>query len=104
MQIPRCDGGFCLASVADLQLLFTISNIQESTNLPLTGLFWTNWNSGNARSRCPGSFKSEHLSHVRQRQYAAQLWLAAGGLVFCWIRAQRQPRRRFNYTAGAGYG
>jgi hypothetical protein len=35
---------------------------------------------------------------------AAQLWFAAGGLVFCWIHAQRQPWLRFNYTAGAGYG
>jgi hypothetical protein len=35
---------------------------------------------------------------------AAQLWFAAGGLDFCWIRAQRQPWLRNNYAAGAGYG
>jgi hypothetical protein len=29
---------------------------------------------------------------------------ATGGLVFCWIRAQRQPWLRDHYTAGAGCG
>jgi hypothetical protein len=36
--------------------------------------------------------------------HAAQLLLAPDGLVFCWIRAQRQPWLRIHYTAGAGYG
>ena len=33
-----------------------------------------------------------------------QLLLAPDGLVFCWIRAQRQPWLRNHYTAGAGCG
>ncbi len=35
-------------------------------------------------------------------QFAVQLWFAAGGFVFCYIRAQRQPTLRFYYAAGAG--
>jgi len=30
--------------------------------------------------------------------------LAPDGLVFCWIRAERQPWLRHHYTAGAGCG
>lgn len=41
---------------------------------------------------------------VLSKLNASRRTLVCSGLVFCWIRDQRQPWLRDNYTAGAGHG